>query len=634
MLTFSTLTITNFLNVRGTQTLPLMTPGLSLVVGKNGSGKSARYSEALTWCLFGETIRPKLGVNDVIHKDCDSAYISLVVHDSDEKADYHIRREKTRTSAQALLVTRDGSPVFASANLREAQERLVTWLGLDYRTFTNSIVFGQGLGTFFASGDMSDADRKAIFDRIYGLDEYDMALKAVAPEALKAGKAMEDSDRAFRSALNEAETQRMNLAGNQVAEAAWQSGRVQRRVGLVSRADDAMKRLEEAKAALAVQKKLVEDLVAQERQHRKALETEDYRNAVAEIALSEKSLTDLKDYFTELLAKHSVAIGSINHYEGKLSELSGSVKICPTCGQEIRGAAAEKHLADEREKASEKLGEWTKEKASLETTLAQAKEDFTLLKNELDRQQEAIRLRRAELEKVSARLAEVLSTHLVAEQRRKDAENAYSDTLDTLNEFDKETNPYTAILLKNRQDIEAADRCREEARVAHIAASKNFLVCEFWQEAFGPKGIKAFLIEATLPELNRLANEHLFVLTGGGFAIEVQATTALKKGTTAERMSVKVVNERGAEVYEGNSGGEKRRIDLAILLALQDLVSVRAQRAISLSVYDEVLDQLDDDSLARAVDYLRVRAKDRPTFLLSHNNAARALVEHVVEVRV
>lgn len=160
-------------------------------------------------------------------------------------------------------------------------------------------------------------------------------------------------------------------------------------------------------------------------------------------------------------------------------------------------------------------------------------------------------------------------------------------------------------------------------------ANKKLAIAKFWVEAFGPKGIKAYVIENVLPLLNSKLAEHLAELSDGNITAEIKATTSLKKGGTAERLSVTVQNSDGAEVYGGNSGGERRRIDLAILLALQDVVAARAKKGISLAVFDEILDALDEAGISRAVDYLKVRSVDRPTYLISHTDAVKSLVENV-----
>ena len=189
--------------------------------------------------------------------------------------------------------------------------------------------------------------------------------------------------------------------------------------------------------------------------------------------------------------------------------------------------------------------------------------------------------------------------------------------------------------LKQKADFiasigEIESRLVDETRMLE-AATRKLETAQFWVNAFGPKGIKAFIIETILPEFNLLVNTHLNALADG-LSVEIKAMTVHKKGTSSERMSIDVMNSRGADVYHGNSGGERRRIDLAVLLALQELVSRRATRPLNLAVFDEILGSLDEEGITRALDHLRIRAKKIPTFIIEHNSLAVGSVDDVVEV--
>ncbi|KNB04337.1 hypothetical protein FOXG_19270 [Fusarium oxysporum f. sp. lycopersici 4287] len=65
----STLTITNFLSVQNTITIDFrydLARGLTFLVGENGSGKSMLI-EAMVWCQFGQCIRSGMAADDVVN---------------------------------------------------------------------------------------------------------------------------------------------------------------------------------------------------------------------------------------------------------------------------------------------------------------------------------------------------------------------------------------------------------------------------------------------------------------------------------------------------------------------------------------------------------------------------------------
>lgn len=633
MLNFVQVKLLNFMSVAGEETVRLDVQGLTLVNGKNGAGKSTRYSEAVVWALFGQTIR-SLGADEMINRDANSCSVVLEIVDPDGNL-YSIRREKSTKTAQTLAVERlsasgKAEPVFMGANLAERQKQLENWLGIDYRTFINSVVFGQGLGAFFASGAMSDTDRKAIFDRIYGLDEYDSALVVAQMQASDLKEKLLVTQGDEESCRREIERLNSLIETTARDEVSWLDGRKVGRERLVEVATKAQTGQSASTAEVTRSTEALEQVTKEEREFHRSLKENEYDPT--EVEQTEKFLAEQRDFVNAQVAQHTLFVGEIGRLERTVTNLEEGIAkgICPTCNQ----PAGVEPLKLKRSAVASELGATRDRKAELEQDLTQIKEDYDLLKTELASRKEAIAQVTSREQEFVRRRSDAAAACKTAGEWKRNAMQGLLDALENLKLFDAEENPHTATLNSFRQNVGELTTALDAAADQRKTLVWGAVATEFWVRAFGPKGIKAFMIESTLPELNRLANEHLFALTGGGFSVEIRATTALKKGTSAERLSVNVVNDKGALVYEGNSGGEKRRIDLAILLALQDLVLRRAKRGIAFSVFDEILDALDDESILRAVAHLQTRARseNKPTFLISHNSQALSLVDNVVAV--
>ena len=628
MLAFDSLTLQGFLNVKEPETLNLSAAGLTLVIGKNGAGKSARYCEALTWALFGRTIR-KLTVNEVINKDSDLASVGLEFRDTQTGEKYLLRRQKNRSSSEALDVVRlsDATTFILGANLAEKQAKLEEWLGMDFRTFTNSTVFGQGLGAFFASSEMSDTDRKKIFDRVYGLDGYDLAWQVTSKKLAEVTAQVTTVDFEYKAVTSSIVTLETFLFDQAHEENAWIAERVTLRVVNVEKVKKAEVAMAESELMVAEAKKAFNEIDGQEKALRRDPE---FKALAAEVMESDKLLSEQQEYFNAVLAESTVVLGKIEACDQRIEIFKKALEgTCPTCGQSL---AQQDHAKRGLEAVRVERAGLLIEKEEVHGRLKQAKEDYDLHKKLIAEQREKLRVWQEQVNTARLRTDETGRTIFPAEKFHTERVNVWKEAHDTLARFDAEVNPHTALRTRHEKDLTVAKTKLMDVESRRSGVYVEHTILTFWSKAFGPKGIKAFIVESLLPELNRLANDHLLGLTGGGIWVRVEATTALKKGTTAERLSVTVMNEKGAEVYDGNSGGEKRKIDLAILLALQDLVARRAKMGISLSVFDEILDQLDDDSILRAVAYLQTRSKGIPVFLISHNDSARALVDNVVEL--
>jgi DNA repair exonuclease SbcCD ATPase subunit len=107
-----------------------------------------------------------------------------------------------------------------------------------------------------------------------------------------------------------------------------------------------------------------------------------------------------------------------------------------------------------------------------------------------------------------------------------------------------------------------------------------------------------------IPQMNQWASAYSS-LFDSKFDVKFSAQTKLKKGDFAEKFDVVAFNKTGAQVYEGNSGGEKRVIDVIVMFVLGDLASSRSSKRFSILVMDEVFERLDLDICDKIIGVLR-----------------------------
>ena len=186
--------VNNFLSI-GDIHIDLDRQGLNLVLGKNndsqnfdsnGSGKSSLF-EAIIWCLFGTPLRD-LAVDEVVRKDQDSATVSVELDPEDGSGNVTIRRLRLRNKRTVVeAITSTGAQLFPANNNIDFQKELNLYLGMDYKTFINSVYFGKGLTKFFMSS--TDAERKDLLDTILQVVSFDEALeRAKARNKIAEGK--------------------------------------------------------------------------------------------------------------------------------------------------------------------------------------------------------------------------------------------------------------------------------------------------------------------------------------------------------------------------------------------------------------------------------------------------------------
>lgn len=152
------------------------------------------------------------------------------------------------------------------------------------------------------------------------------------------------------------------------------------------------------------------------------------------------------------------------------------------------------------------------------------------------------------------------------------------------------------------------------------------VVMKFWETAFSEKGLIRYIIRNILDYFNMKVNEYVSILTDSQFTIEFN-----------DDLSEEISNNGKITKYISLSGGEKRKVNLAIMLALQDLSSKISKTNCNLMFFDEVCDNIDDSGI-EAVNNLLVSLKgtypDKVILMITHNNRLQDLLSETQSINV
>lgn len=164
------------------------------------------------------------------------------------------------------------------------------------------------------------------------------------------------------------------------------------------------------------------------------------------------------------------------------------------------------------------------------------------------------------------------------------------------------------------------------ARDAFEKANREVNVLEAVEVALGLKGARAAILSRLLGSLENAANAWLPRLAGKGMKLELRPYSEKKSGGVSDAISLQVVGAGGGEGYRAASGGERRRLDVAILLAFAGKGTL---------FFDEVFDALDNETGVQAViEVLEELSKDRCVVVVTHNEELSARLPHVLHWRV
>lgn len=135
---------------------------------------------------------------------------------------------------------------------------------------------------------------------------------------------------------------------------------------------------------------------------------------------------------------------------------------------------------------------------------------------------------------------------------------------------------------------------------------------KFIRSILGEEGVSKYVVKKVLPFLNKKVNSYLGIL-GSDYTIVFDSELNEKL----------IARNRDPMPYASFSGGEKRRIDLALLLSLIDVSKLQNSIDTNILILDEVLDtSMDSDGVENFMDHLNTAFKvsypDKAIYVITH----------------
>lgn len=153
-------------------------------------------------------------------------------------------------------------------------------------------------------------------------------------------------------------------------------------------------------------------------------------------------------------------------------------------------------------------------------------------------------------------------------------------------------------------------------------------------QAFGQRGMKSCIIEDVVGIFECKANEYLRQLFD--YPVNISFVTQVPKKKSGELMEKFEILIRDGEItknYDCFSPGERRRFDLAVRLALVQLVQYSCGVQPKFLIFDEAMDNLDENGKNRFIQLLESLRKEVKTIvLISHDPSFQDYFRNVIFV--
>ena len=640
MFKFKKIKAKNFLSYKDLE-LDLDKRGLILVEGKNltnsaflsnGSAKSSLLS-TVTYALYGKTEKGQTAdevVNNKVGKDTSVK----LYFDVDEQA-YRIERYRKDKKNKNQVKLFKGNDEIKTNSAKETNQRILDLFGIDYSAYINSISIGQGSETSFS--DATDKQKKEILENVANIAIYaraqEVAKQKVTDTQTKLAEyknqlANYESEKDKFETLKQSEQDKYDNAMSYYSSAQE----------LLNEAEGKYKDLKEQANldTLNEQKdKLLDELDRikylidnKEPKQTFTLDTSEYENKISELQVI------LNKFSAEKMSKEN----EVNNLKVSYNSFN-TATVCPTCGSPLDPT----HALNEQEKTISQVAKIKEYIIQLEGGINMTNKKITEAKQELqDKQTEFNKFvadRDREYDSIVSvnqkayfnKQQEVNNIQSQIDKVNNDIQNAYNTMEHYRWDLEKREQPNPPYDYKEELDKLEKDNKENMEKVDKL--TDDMLEYEQVVKMYSNSGVRSIVLDNITPYLNEQANKYLAILAGSTIQINLTTQKENKDGSISDKFEVEVYNASGGSDYKSASAGERKRIDLAISFALQDLVIKQNNTSVNLLMLDEVFENLDEVANENVITLLEEKAKEVDSiFVITHNEQLKGLFSNKVTV--
>ena len=598
----------------------------------NGAGKSS-IPEVIVYTLFGKTIKhpKKIGHKDVINNSIGKGLRTEIIW-----GDYRVVRTRKPDSLR-IWESRDGvwdDSTEITLGGQPATQRLIEEkIGLNYETFVNVVVFTDNNAGSFLECDASG--KREIVENLLSLEKY----KEFAESAKSLKKEMKDAAKAVESELDSLNRQlaqaesRIGAATDQ--ESAWmlkvkgEIKQIEEKIGSAqqnmrsSECDESSKAYGEAVARISEINSKLPALEEKRQKLESVLE-----KAQDKLASVKKTQADTQLEIKKTDAESSRLLSLAEDHESEVSRLEKSEGgACKYCFGTVSKSNFANYASTMLEKASDlrsQAASASSGKSDLEDRQKEAEvkiksvsEAISSAKDSISSTSSSIKQMRDELVRLG-RVEKPISKDAKADQAEGQIKALTEQLAEKRSQLEGDS-PFKSMIdsLIVERDARKTDAFSKESELKKIESELPYY--DFWTIGFGDSGIRKFVIEGIIPALNsRVAYWLQFLIDG---------RISLKFDNELDEKIERNPSDGDPFVYHAMSGGERRRLNLAVSQAFAHVMMLNSGTCPSLVFLDEVTSNIDQIGVVGVYNMIMELAKDRQVFVTTHDGNLREMLD-------
>lgn len=582
----------------------LDSPGLNLILGKNGAGKTQIFS-ALAWVGYGKTLKKSNRVEP---------------WDSRKTKDYHgtkvelyldrdgIKYRIIRCSNYTLPVKdkiKGGSNLYLIVNNQfnestrdknQMKQTIRELLGASFELFKNSIIFAQKLKRIIQE---EGPKKKEIFEEAFETT-YIQRGQTIAQKELQTLKTEHQT-----LTLNiDLFTDRVQTVSGELKQA--YGIKKDRKLSIASLNKKISLKTDELET-LKIHKKLEDKYEAKV----KAI-----KSKAEELPKLEKELSELK------LAReryNNKLLGIVSLIQKPTTKPSGiKFRVCTKCGNEITKVQAEVEYGN-------LMGAWRKNKRKYdrdiedkETTIKQVE----IIEKQIQGKVSEI-LKYNDIKENIKLLEGKLKKYQGASYKLNTIKDMIKSYRDDLEELTSKKLPNTLEIKSELAKLESQkERKAEQAKI--IASSISDLTWVI-KDPLSNSGIKAYIFNELLRKVNKSLIAYSDYL---GYLIKF----GIDLSSAKKDFYAKVYEGTEEKDYNDLSGGQQQLVDIAIAFSIHEVTSEETNY--NMLGLDEVFESLDEDNVEIVIGLIEMMAKTKSVHLITHLTSLRSTKASITRLKL
>jgi len=584
---FTQIKIKNFLSIGKNEVVLDFSSGINLITGenydkggRNGVGKSSLI-ESIYWCLFGNTIRD-IKKDRVLHnqskKGCE-VILDFEIETGKNKNVYRITRSLEPSKLVLEAFTALHSDDISLSSMPKTDEYIRELIGANEEVFQNSVIMtANGTIPFMAQKKI---DKRKFIEGILDLGIFGEMLLKVRGEYNDKKK---ENDLVGKDFVNEQRVLEI-LKEN---EEGFDESKANRIKVISSKIEASSIDLQNLTDKNIENVSLLKDKIKTHEEEIEVLEEL--------IDKANKKAVNFRDKKIELQ-------NTITQAKKEKQKILDKGNTCPTCNRDYCEDDLS-HIEAEIKRLDDIISTNT---PVYEDYVKKTDQTIELgLENK-----EKLESTKKEIKKINQSISEA-SLH---EQKMKTLMDKIEEYKENIKDIENES-------FKDDKKIENSEEKIENLETKIESLQKELLILENAKFVVSEEGVKTFIVKKMLNVLNSQLNYYLK-------ALEAPCSCYFD-----EMFEETIYNDAGKECsYFNFSGGERKRIDVAVLFTFQDILRSQSGTSFNLNMYDELLDAgLDDKGIEKTLDILRekVNKYNDAIYIVSHKTSTKNNIDNVI----